>query len=114
MPLEPRDPAALWDMLQACRNVVAFIEGRTEAEYTCDLLLRSAVERQVEIIGEAARRLSEGFRQEHPEIPWAGIIGQRNVLSHRYDTIENHRIWQVAAEDVRHLIPQLEALLPQP
>jgi uncharacterized protein with HEPN domain len=45
-------------------------------------MLRSAVERQVEIIGEAARRVSDSFRQQHSEIPWSTIMGQRHVLAH--------------------------------
>jgi uncharacterized protein with HEPN domain len=113
MPLEPRDPAVLWDMLQACRDIIAFVKGKTEEDYARDVLLRSAVERQVEIIGEAARRVSEGFRHEHPEVPWAGIVGQRNVLSHGYDQVDNHRIWLVAVQDVPALVPKLEALVPE-
>jgi uncharacterized protein with HEPN domain len=114
MPLDSRDPAALWDMLQACRNIIAFVKDKTEEDYARDVLLRSAVERQVEIVGEAARRISEGFRHEHPEVPWAGIVGQRNILSHGYDQVDDHRVWLVAAQHVPALALQLEALVPQP
>jgi len=63
------DLAYLWDMLTAARAVVSFVQGRTLEDYLGDLLLRSAVERQVEIIGEAARRVSREFQDAHPEIP---------------------------------------------
>ena len=55
--------------------------------YLEDVLVRSAVERQFEILGEAARRISEGFRQIHPQIDWQRIIGLRNIVSHRYDEV---------------------------
>ena len=64
------DRVYLWDMLTAARAVVDFVRGHTLAEYEADLLLRSAVERQIEIIGEAARRISKEFQDAHPEIPW--------------------------------------------
>lgn len=67
------DRVYLWDMLNASRAVVEFTRGRTLTEYESDLLLRSAVERQIEIIGEAARRVSSEFQATHPEIPWRPI-----------------------------------------
>jgi uncharacterized protein with HEPN domain len=69
MSLERDDRAYLWDMLTAARAVVSFVQGRTLEDYLGDLLLRSAVERQVEIIGEAARRVSREFQDAHPEFP---------------------------------------------
>ena len=56
------DDAYLWDMLTAARAVETFVRGRTDADYLADLMLRSAVERQIEIIGEAARRVSPAFQ----------------------------------------------------
>ena len=56
-------------------------------------MLRAAVERNIEIIGEAARRISDDLKQEHPEIPWRKIIAQRNVLIHEYDDIDYKEIW---------------------
>ena len=64
-----------------------FTRDRTFQEYSNDLMLRSPVERQVEIIGEAARGVSDSFRQQHPEIPWSKIMGQRHVLAHDYGEI---------------------------
>lgn len=80
--------------------------------YLADENLRLAVERRIEIIGEAARRISEGFKLAHPEVPWRQIIGQRNVLIHDYDEIEHERIWNLAARDIPVLIAHLEPLLP--
>jgi uncharacterized protein with HEPN domain len=71
------DRAYLWDMWTAARAVRSFVQGRSFAEYESELMLRSAVERQVEIIGEAARRISQDLRETHPEIPWRQITAQK-------------------------------------
>lgn len=108
------DRVYLWDMLTAARAAVDFIRGRTLAEYEADLLLRSAVERQIEIIGEAARRISKKFQEEHPEIPWRPIQAQRHVLAHDYGEIKHDRIWRVAETHLPELIALLEPLVPAP
>ena len=66
----------------------------------------------MEIIGEAARNITEDFKQNHPEIPWAAIIGQRNVLSHKYFALKHERIWIVVNENIPDLINKLEPLIP--
>ncbi len=81
---EGRDPAYLWDMLEAARTVRGLVEGFTFHSDSLDRKTRLAVERALEILGEAARRVSDAFQQAYPEIPWQGIIGQRNVLAHEY------------------------------
>jgi len=108
------DRVYLWDMLTAARAEVDFTRGRTLAEYEVDLLLRSAVERQIEIIGEAARRISSEFQEAHPEIPWRPIQAQRHVLAHDYGEIKHDRIWRVAETHVPDLIALLEPLVPAP
>jgi len=66
MPLSWRDPANLWDMLQAAERVQDFLKNKNFDDFLTDDLLRAAVERNLGIIGEAARRISEEFKQEHP------------------------------------------------
>ncbi|WP_367185685.1 DUF86 domain-containing protein [Thermoleptolyngbya sp. C42_A2020_037] len=66
---------------------------------------------QLEILGEAARRLSKEFRQAHPEIGWRRVIGLRNILIHRYDEIRQETIWQTAISEMEPLRTQLETLL---
>jgi uncharacterized protein with HEPN domain len=63
-------------MLDAAEAVVRFVSGHTLATYTSDDLLRAAVERKVEIIGEAARGVSDVLKDAHPEIPWRKIVAQ--------------------------------------
>lgn len=101
-------------MLDAARQVFRFTRGVTFEAYFEDTMRRMAVERALEILGEAARRVSEGFRQEHPEIPWRDLIGQRNVLVHDYGEVEQDRIWESATRHAPELISLLEPLLPAP
>jgi uncharacterized protein with HEPN domain len=109
---DARDAAYLWDMLDAARAVQEFVAPRSLSDYVADRMLRGAVERHLEIIGEAANRVSRGFRAAHPEIPWQSMIAQRNVLSHEYGDIENTLVWRVATLRIPELIHQLETLLP--
>lgn len=114
-PKPPKDDAVyLADMLRAAEAVVSFVRGRSLADYLNDLLLRSAVERQIEIIGEAARHVSKSLRAAHPEIVWKGITGQRHVLAHEYGEILDERVWRVATVHVPTLIEQLRPLIPPP
>ena len=112
MPLDERDAAYLLDMLQAAQKVQRYIQGKTFDNFHKDNLLQDAVERNVEIIGEAARKVSEVFKRNHPEIPWRKIIAQRNVLIHEYEAVENEEIWEVATVHIPQLIRTLSPLIP--
>jgi uncharacterized protein with HEPN domain len=114
MTAERDDNSYLWDMLTAARAVEAFVKDRTLTDYLANLMLRSAVERQVEIIGEAARRVTAAFQAAHPEIPWQPMQAQRHVLAHDYGEIRHERIWYVATIHIPALIQQLEPLVPSP
>lgn len=65
-----RDPATLLDILQAAELILQFTQGMSHEEFVSDIKTCAAVIREVEIIGEAAKRLSAQFRESHPEIPW--------------------------------------------
>jgi uncharacterized protein with HEPN domain len=87
MPPSQRDAAHLLDMLQAAEKVRRYVKGKNLEDFETDELLHDAVERNIEIVGEAARRVSDEYKHNHPEIPWRKIIAQRNVLIHQYDSI---------------------------
>ena len=106
---EQRDAGYLWDMLDAARTVEQLTSNQDFARYSNDRRTQLAVERSLEIIGEAASKVSASFRNAHPEIPWRQIIGQRNVLIHEYGEIKQERIWKTVRENV----PQLIELLKQ-
>jgi uncharacterized protein with HEPN domain len=107
-----RDAAFLLDMLNAARAVESFVKGRSAEDYLKDLMFRSAVERQIEIIGEAARGVSDDFKTAHPEIPWRPIMAQRHRLAHEYGEINDELIWRVATIYIPALIQQIEPLAP--
>ena len=108
-----RDSAWLEDMLKAATKIQRWVAGRTNEEYKNDEYFQSAIERQVEIIGEAARGLSDTFRDQHPEIPWRAIMAQRHRLAHEYGEVDPDLIWKVATFHVPVLIPQLQKLISQ-
>jgi len=111
---EQRDVSYLWDMLQAARQVIGFARGATLAEYSTNPMLHLAVERAIEIIGEAANRVSPSFQQAYPEIPWRKIVDQRNVLVHEYGDVEHALIWDLVQRHLPILVEQLEDLVPTP
>ena len=107
-----RDYAHLWDMRQAAREIVSFLDGVTATRFKREKILRYAVERQLMVVGEAAAHVSEAYQEKHPEIPWMQIIGQRNVLAHEYGEILVERVWLTATKSVPELLKKLEHLLP--
>ena len=109
---EQRDIAYLWDILDAARTILEFTSDVSYGDYLENRMRQLAVEREIEIIGEAARRISEHFKEEHQQIPWRKIIGQRNVLAHDYGEIRQDRMWLVATVNIPELIAQIEPLVP--
>lgn len=109
-----QNAAHLWDMLVYARTTERLVHGKDFAEYEANETLRLAVERAIEVVGEAARRVETKFRNAHPEVPWRPIMAQRNVLAHDYGEIINSKIWKVATVHVPALIAQLETLVPVP
>jgi len=111
MQLDERDQAYLWDMLEAAKEITAFLKGIRYDDFVRSKMIRSAVECQLMIVGEAAKRVSEEFQEKHPEIPWRQIIGQRNVLAHEYGDIKVERVWAAATINVLALLKALESLV---
>lgn len=97
----------LSQMGEAIRNMRVFAEGMTFEDYQKDARTRLAMERCVEIISEAARRMPQELQEKHPDIPWDDIKGIGNILRHGYDRVDDRIIWGVLK---RHLTP-LEATL---
>ena len=108
---DQRDAAYLWDMLEAAQTIEQLSGGMDFAKYSEDRRTQLAIERSLEIIGEAAGRVSTVFRDTHTEIPWRQIIGQRNVLIHEYGEIKQERIWKVVEENIPQLIKMLKPLV---
>jgi len=108
---DQRDAAYLWDMLDAAQTVEQLSSGFDFTQYSNDRRTQLAIERALEIIGEAAGKVSTSFRNAHTEIQWRQIIGQRNVLIHEYGEIKQERIWKVVRENIPQLIELLKRFI---
>lgn len=111
----PRDPRAfLWDARQAAGLIAEFVAGRTWGEYALDALVRSAVERQFEIVGEALNRFGQSapdLADRIPDLP--RIVAFRNVLIHEYTKIDDRIVWEVATERVPILLTLFDELIEE-
>ena len=108
--MERDDSVFLRHVLDAARQLQQYVARRAREDLDLDPMLRDAVIRQLEIIGEAANRVSQAFRQGHPEVPWAKIVAMRNQLIHGYMTVDLDLVWGSAEIDVPRLLALLEPL----
>lgn len=108
-----RDDAYLLDILLAARQALKFVDGVTQSEFEESDLLQSAVMRPLEIIGEAASKISITTRKTNPQIPWTEMIGMRNRLIHEYFRVNYDAVWDTIQTDLPTLISQIEPLVPK-
>jgi uncharacterized protein with HEPN domain len=106
-----RDAALLLDMLLAARDARDFVVGIDKAAFLASRLHQNAVIRALEVIGEAASKVSPAFRAAQPAIPWREITGMRHRLIHGYDEVQLDVVWRVVAEHLAPLIAALEPLI---
>jgi uncharacterized protein with HEPN domain len=107
-----RDEAYLLDILIAARKALQFLDGMTWQHFAQSELHQNAVIRPLEIIGEAARRISQDTRDAHPEIPWEQMIGMRNRLIHEYFRVNLTTVWETVQNDLPSLIALIGPLVP--
>ena len=104
--------AFLWDIRQAASEILSFTSRKTESDYTADAMLRAAVERKLEIIGEAVRQYIQYFPESANEVTQSGkIIALRNRLIHGYASVSDTLIWEIVKNDIPVLHEQANALL---
>ena len=106
------DEASVLDMLIAAKDVVRFA-GTDRDAYMTNTVTQLAVERLLEIVGEASRRVSDDYKADHPEVPWRDATDLRNVISHEYDKIDRDQVWAIVERQVPQLIAALEPLVPE-
>ncbi len=107
------DRVRLKDMQEAVRRINKYaVFGRERFE--SDELVQVFIAHQLVILGEAASRVSDGFRANHPELPWREMIGMRNVLVHAYFTVDVDAVWGVVARDLPALAVGLDRILGNP
>jgi uncharacterized protein with HEPN domain len=111
--MNERDDTRLRDMLDAARVGTSFVAGETRDALAVDQKLVFALVRAIEIVGEAANRVSQETRAELPQIPWRNIIGMRNRVIHDYVNVDLDIVWEVATRNLPELIAELERVLPE-
>ena len=108
-----KDLGYVWDMHDAACQIKEFAQGKLFEDYRQNKMLRLAIERLLEIIGQAAKEVSGEFRDRHQKLPWAKIIGLRNVLAHEYGEVKDEKIYLVCAREILPLIDQLKQILKE-
>jgi uncharacterized protein with HEPN domain len=105
-----RDREYLLDMLMAARLAIQYVEGRTAEQFLADGQLQDSVIRRLEILGEAARRVSEQARTQWPDLPWHSMTAMRNLLVHEYGEVDPAVVWDTVQHDLPALITTLMAI----
>ncbi|MCG9887292.1 MAG: DUF86 domain-containing protein [Cyanobacteria bacterium] len=107
-----RDEASLLDIIQAGQLILQFAQGLDRAQLRADLRTQSAILYQIAVMGEATKRLSKEFRDQHPEVPWGDMAGMRDIIAHQYDQIDLDIVWQVIQQNIPKLLATLMNLSP--
>lgn len=98
-------------MLERIKRIQAYIQPGRDAFFS-EILIQDAVIRNLEIIGEAARKIGEDYRVAHPEFQWKGMTGLRNILIHDYEEVDLEKVWQLVTGELSPLKTAIEKILP--
>ena len=105
------DELYLSDILEAADSIAQFVADMDEEQFVGDDLVRSAVLHKLAVIGEAAARVSSDLRESYPGIPWADIVGFRNIAVHAYFSVDWRLVWNAAVSDAPALKRDIEAIM---
>jgi len=107
----PKDDSVyVGHMLDTARRAVRLADGKQRADFLADEKLRLALARLVQVVGEAARRVSEAYCSTTPSIPWKAIVGMRNKLVHDYMGVDEEMVWDTVTSELPDLIERLTRL----
>ena len=98
-------------MLDSAREAVSFLQNQTREALDKNRMLALSLVQLIEIVGEAATQVTREFQSQHPEIPWAQIVGMRNRLIHAYFDIDMDRVWKIVKDDLPPLVVKLEKIV---
>lgn len=105
------DATRLRHMRDAALEAMNFVHNRARADLDSDRMLALALVKEIEIIGEAAGRISTDCKTKYLEVPWVQMIGMRNRLTHAYFEIDLDMVWEVVTNDLPPLVTQLEEII---
>lgn len=103
-----RDQEALIDIAEAIKLIFRYTEAVDLDALATNIEKQDAILRRITIIGEATKRLSKGFREQHPSIPWKEIAGMRDVITHDYDEVDLDEVWAVINENLPQLLTYIK------
>ncbi|MEX1095318.1 MAG: DUF86 domain-containing protein [Planctomycetales bacterium] len=106
----PRDEVNLADVLDSARLAMSYVQNVPWEEFSGNVQLQDAVIRRLELIGEAARRVSEEGRRQYAQLPWSQMIGMRNVMIHQYDAVDLGVVWDTIQRDLPPLVRAIEEI----
>ena len=98
-------------ILQSIKRIHSYIEGKDYKSFINDFLTQDAVVRQLEIIGEATKKVSVDLRKANPQVPWPDMSGMRDILIHDYIDVDLDIVWKTATESIRTLRDLLKNLV---
>lgn len=98
-------------ILERSMKIIQFTQGMSESDFLNDEKTQSAVIRELEVIGEASKKISDNYKNNHNEIPWKLMAGMRDVLIHDYEGVDVFTIWDTIQNDVPVLIDQIQKIL---
>ncbi len=107
--MSPADRVRVRHMVDAIESAMGFADGRGRADLELDRMLLFALVRAVEIVGEAAAKVSADGRAEAPGVPWSAIVGMRNRLVHAYFDVDADVLWATVTEALPSLLAQLKS-----
>lgn len=108
--MSPDDHWRVRHMIEAAEQAIAFVAGRERSDLDTDAMLRLALTRAVEVVGEAAAKVTEAGRAELPAVPWLQIAGMRNRLVHACFSINHSVLWDTVQLPLPPLLAQLKAM----
>jgi uncharacterized protein with HEPN domain len=100
------------NMLDKAHEALSLVAGKSRQDYDRDTALRLALTHLIQVIGEAARRVSLQFRERHPEIPWDAIAGMRSKIVHDYMNVDEDIVWDSVTQELQPLIEELKKVVP--
>ncbi|NCJ07806.1 DUF86 domain-containing protein [Synechococcales cyanobacterium C] len=106
-----RDRETLIDIVAAIKLILHYVEGVDFDSLAANIEKQDAILRRITIIGEATKRLSKDFREQHPNIPWKEISGMRDVITHDYDEVDLDEVWTVVNTNLPDLLNYIEPLI---
>ncbi len=109
----PEDEALLRDMVAHAKLAISAISSKSRDDLDTDPVLAAALERFVEVVGEAASKISAATRERAPDVPWREIVGMRNRLVHGYSSVDHDIIWDVVTADLGEIVGFIELLLAE-